>query len=349
MRCTFRLLAPLMLMLMLILMLSVVAGCTSPTASLGTRSLSGAAPSVPATSTVTVPRTSIAAPVRTDITASLRNVQKFVTGSLWTGGRVPGKGDIVPIPAEEAFVNGRLSFTETVGRTGFSRSTQVTADRMGAPDTIGLTIRSTSTDPRTTVDVLHRNGNAKRDYLLTGDGYRAAAPTPWVTVPAQFGNGAACVLPGRATVCQVVADLLANQRLSPSMPTNTTADKGGTTTIRSAITVRQLLVLDSWRLKREAGPALLAKASRAEVDQTLIPVTIGYVRSAAHRTGRPISMLISGRVSIAGTALAIDLNWSEKRGTGTTELTYPVPTRALYTPLDAKQAKRLTQLIGQSR
>ena len=344
MRSAFRIVAP------LILILSVVAGCISPAAApLGARKLSTTAVSARATSALTVPGTTIAALVRTDISASLRNVQKFVTGSLWTGDTFPGKGDTIPIPAEEAFVNGRLSFTETVGRTSFSRSTQVTADRMGAPDTIGLTIRSTATDPRTTVDVLHRNGNPGRDYLLTGDGYRAAAPTPWVTIPAQFGNGAACVLPGRATVCQVVADLLANQRLSPSMPANTTADKGGTTTIRSAITVRQLLALDSWRFKKETGLALLAKASRDEADRTLIPVTIGYVRSAAHRTGRPTSMLISGKVSIAGTVLSIDLNWSEKRVTGTTELAYPVPTKALYTLLDAKQAKRLTQLVGQSR
>lgn len=284
---------------------------------------------------------------RTDITSSIGPVRNYVTGALWNHGRVPTATAVLPVPYEASGVTGRLTYSESAGRPAYSRAQTVQASGLGNAATFAMTTRSTSTDPRTVLDVLHRSGNPRHDYLLTGEAYRSVAPTAWVTVPAGFGNGLGCALPGRQVVCQVSADLLANQALDPSMPTNTSTTTTGTTSISSAITLEQMLALDVWRL-RAVVAALPARVTAAELDRTLIPVTLSYDARPGPARGRPHKLTIDGAVTVGGIKVVIDLVWDETGSSATKDLDLPVPTKALYTILNAAAARQLWAIAARS-
>ena len=312
---------------------TVLAGCATPR---GTN----ASPTPTAPTTTTVTRTTTTPPPRTDISAAVTVVKNFVTGARLNNGQVPSPTDVLDATTD-GDVTGRMTITQTAGKTSSSSTETVSTRNAGVSSLFELTIRTTSNHPDSTIDILHRPGHFLVDYLLTGSSYRNLAPTPWVTVPEQFGNGIGCVVPGRKTVCQVVDDLLRNQRLDPSMPTNRTATAGGVTTIQSAVTVRQLLALDAWQMRSTLSAAAVQRGSVADLDRTLIPVTLSYIDDASAPAGRPRSLTMSGRFTVAGVAASIDLSWSESVGARVGELELPVPTRALYTPLNSAQANAL--------
>lgn len=299
-------------------------------------------------STVTVTRRTAAPVVRSNITAALVDVQRFVTGSVWTAGKSPSPTGFVAVSGDDGQFAGTLAFSESAGASHYSLTQAVSVSGIGSSETLALTVRGSSSNPRTIVDVLHHPTNPTHDYLLTGEAFRAVAPTPWVTVPAEFGNGIDCVLPGRSTVCEVVTDLLANQKLNPQLPTNKATKAPGTTTITSAITVRQLLGLGVWRLRNATGTAVIRRATKAELDLALVPVTIVYRTAAGRPKGKPNSMTIKGQVTVAGSPVSIDLAWAEQPLVRIKDGTLPVPTKALYTVLDAGQAKQLAALQRQS-
>jgi hypothetical protein len=336
--------------------LLLVSACSAPPSS-----GSGHAPAVPlaraasrlpaantAPVTVTVTSTSTVPAKRTDISSSIELVQGYVTGAVWNHGRVPAATAVVPLDPAAATVTGRLAYSESAGRSAYSRTQTVETTGAGNAATFEMTTRSSSTDPRTVLDVLHRSGNPRHDYLLTGDAYRAVAPTAWVTVPAGFGNGLGCAVPGRQVLCQVSADLILNQALDPSMPTNTATSSAGTGSISSAITLRQLLALDIWRLRTAVAP-LTAKATAAELDRTLIPVMLSYDARSGSTQGRPHRLTVNGAVAVGGGKITVDLVWDET-GTGAAakEIDLPVPTKALYTVLGAAAAQQLSAIAARS-
>lgn len=284
---------------------------------------------------------------RTDISSSIGPVRNYVTGAVWNHGRLPTTTAVLPMEYEASGVTGRLTYSESAGRSAYGRTQIVEARGLGNAATFEMTTRSTSTDPRTVLDVLHRSGNPRHDYLLTGEAYRSVAPTAWVTVPAAFGNGLGCAVPGRQVVCQVSADLLANQALDPSMPTNTSTTSTGTTSISSAITLRQLLDLQIWRLRAAVAP-LPARVTAAELDRTLIPVTLSYDARPGPAKGRPHKLTIDGAVTVGGIKIAIDLVWEETGSSPTRDIDLPVPTKALYTILNTAAAQQLSAINERS-
>ncbi len=323
----------------------LVSGCDGPRAvGSGTSSVSAGSTGP---STVTVTRTTAVPVTRTDISSAVELVRNYVTGAVWNRGRVPTSTAVVPVDDEAAGVTGRLTYSESAGRSSYSRSQTVEARGIGNATTFELTTRSTSTDARTVVDVLHRSGNPRHDYLLTGDAYRSVAPTPWVTVPAGFGNGLGCAVPGRQVVCQVTADVLANQALDPSMPTNTATGSTGTGKISSAITLRQLLALDVWRLRTAAAP-LATGGTPSHLDRTLIPVVLSYDATPGSTRGKPDRLTVDGSVTIGGIEVVIDLVWDETGVVNTKDIHLPVPTKAIYTVLDATAAQRLSAIAARS-
>ena len=317
-----------------VMMAGWVAGCVAPQ---GDTAVSA---TVTAPTTTTVTRTSTTPPIRRDITASITPVRLFVTGASLNGGKVPKATDVLDVTTD-GDVTGRLAVAQTAGKSSLSTTATVSTRNAGDRSELALTIRTTSSDPNSTVDILHRPGNSSIDYLLTGNNFRSVAPTPWVTVPQQFGNGIGCVMPGRQTVCEVTADLLANQKLDPQLPSNSATTSSGVTTIHSAITVRQVLALDVWRMQSASAPAVLKRAAKADLDLTLVPVVLQYNNNAGPLLGRPKLMTLSGTFTVAGVEASIDLNWSESVGGQADQVDLPVPTRALYTPLTSKQAKAL--------
>ncbi|QNK81802.1 hypothetical protein [Nakamurella sp. PAMC28650] len=330
---------------LLLVGLLLVSGCVAPQPV-----SSGVAPSsasASATVTVTVTRTSVVPAKRTDITAAIAQVRDYVTGAVWNHGQVPGATAALAVDSEAGNLTGRLAYSESVDGASYSRTQSVVATGIGDPATFEMTTRSGSTDPGTLVDVLHRSGNPRHDYLLTGGALRSVAPTAWVTVPARFGNGLGCVVPGRQVLCQVTADLLANQALDPSLPTNTSTTSAGTDAISSAITLRQLLALDVWRL-RTAGASLAGRIPAADLDRTLMPVTLSYDALPGSTQGRPGMLTVSGAVVVGGVRISVDLRWDETATIGGEEIHLPVPTKAVYTVLDAVQARRLAALAGRS-
>lgn len=312
----------------------LTSGCADPR--VGPNAPSRATASV----TVTVTSTTIVAAKQTDISSWIQQVRDYVSGALWNNGRVPGATSTVHLDADAVEVTGRLTYSQSVGRSSYRRVQTLQAQGIGDPSIFEMTTRSGSTDPDTVVDVLHRSGNPGHDYLLTGAAYRVVAPTAWLTVPAQFGNGLGCTMPGRQVVCEVTADLLANQKLDPSMPTNSAATSAGAGSISSAITVRQLLALDVWQLRTEVAPAVV-KATAAELDRTLIPVTLSYDVPTGSAQGRPTRLRINAAVTVGGIAITIDLGWDETASGSVKEIALPVPTKALYTVLTADQRKQL--------
>ncbi|SDO54948.1 hypothetical protein SAMN04515671_1295 [Nakamurella panacisegetis] len=295
--------------------------------------------------TTMVTLTTTESPARKDITAPINAVREFVTGAAQNDGRIPRSSDLVDVTTD-GDVSGRLTVTQMAGKSTISTSQMVTSRNAGYPSVVGVTIRSTSSDPASTIDILHRSSNAGVDYLLTGNDFRSVARTPWVTVPARYGNGLGCVLPGRQTVCEVTADLLKNQKLDPQLPSNSAVTGAADTTIRSAITVRQVLALGVWRMQKTISPAVLAKAGANELDRTLVPVVLQYNNSAGPLLGRPKTMTVRGRFTVAGVSASIDLTWSESVGGQTDEVDLPAPTKALYTVLNAKQARALFALAA---
>lgn len=320
----------------------MVSGCISPQGVSAT-----AAPGSSGTVTVTLTRTTAVPAQRTNISGAITQVHDYVTGAAWNSGRVPGPSTVVTVDHEAAQMTGRLTYSESAGAASYGRTQTVETRGVGNAATFEMTTRSSSADPGTVLDVLHRSGNARHDYLLTGDAYRAAAPTAWVTVPAQFGNGFGCALPGRQVVCQVTVDLLANQALDPSMPTNTSRTSNRTGWISSAITMRQLLALDIWRL-RTAGAALARKVPASDLDRTLIPVTLSFDALPGSTVGRPEKLTINGTVAVGGVRIAIDLLWDEAGVRSAKEIDLPVPTKAVYTVLNAAQARQLAVMAGRS-
>lgn len=319
-------------------------GCVAPQ---GIGSHSSAGLTTGPNATVTVTSTTVVAAERTDISKSVGQTRDYVTGALWNGGRVPGATSVVAVDDGASTIIGRLSYAETAGRASYRTVQTVQASGVGNPALFEMTTRSSSSDPATVVDVLHRSGNPKHDYLLTGEAFRAVAPTPWVSVPAGFGNGLGCALPGRKVVCEVTADLLANQRLDPSMPTNRVVVANGVGTLSSAITLRQLLASSIWRLRTAVAPAV-ARASVAELDRTLIPVTLSYDARPGPATGRPAKLTLNGTVTVGGVVLTIDLTWDETSSGSLKELGLPVPTKAIYTVLNSAQTARLAALAARS-
>ena len=325
---------------LVVVLAALLAGCVAgPAVSSAPSTITAAPTTAVTTRTTTVP------PARRDITAALTPVRQFVTGAALNDGKVPKPTDLVDVTTD-GDVTGRLTITQAAGRAKLSTSTTVSSRNAGYPSVVGVTVRSTSTDPASTIDVLHRSGNAKVDYLLTGDRFRSVAPTPWVTVPQQYGNAIGCVLPGRQTVCEVTADLLKNQKLDPQLPSNSATKGSGVTTIRSAITVRQVLALGAWRMTKSLTPGAVAKAPAADLDLTLVPVVLQYNSAAGPLSGRPKTMTVLGAFTVGGVSASIDLTWSESVGAQADEVDLPVPTKALYTTLNAKQAKSLFALDG---
>jgi len=294
-----------------------------------------------ASTTLTVDSPTALPLVVTDISRSINAVRGFASGANWFGGVAPGPLDRVEVPPSDGDVEGQLSVTAAAGAAAVSMSQIISVTGVGNPLSMALTIRGSSSDAGTLVDILHRPTNPGVDYLLTGDALRAVAPTPWVTVPAQFGSGTGCIVPGRQVICQVTADLLANQQLVPSMPTNSSIPGPGFTTIHSAITVRQLLSLDAWMLRRTAGDAFVKAASKSDLDLTLVPITLVYENSIDHLFGRPVYLTINAAVTVSGQQLSFNLQWNESIGGQNSEIGLAAPTRSLYTVLDATKAAAL--------
>ena len=306
------------------ILVTLLAGCASPPG----RSAQAIAQAQPVARAESAPLT-----VDPAVGSALTTAKDYLTGAVYDGDPDSGLADYT----------GMLRVDEKLGGRDDRLATDVRVS--GTPGELSVTVRRTSNDAGRTVDVLHRPGNPQRDYLLLGSDYKAVAPTAWVTVPAEFGRGVGCGMPARGFACEVIDDLIANQRLVEPLPTNTVATGSASLTVTSAITVRQALHLSVWSFV-SAGKPLLAKASAQELDHTLIGVTLVAADSSATVPGRLSSLKFGGSFTVGGTAATFVTSWTE--GQDQTQLNQankiPIPSRALYTPLTDAQVKKLTAL-----
>ncbi len=302
-------------------LVTLLAGCASPGGSAGSASASPVARAESAPSAVDPA-----------VASALTAAKDYLTGAVYGGDPDSGLADYTGILRVDQALGGRHDRLAADVRVS------------GTPGELSVTVRRTSNNAGRTVDVVHRPGNPQRDYLLLGSDYKAVAPTAWVTVPAEFGRGVGCSMPARG-FCEVIDDLIANQRLTEPLPTNTVAAGSATLTVTSAITVRQALRLGVWSLVSAVKP-LLAKASAQELDHTLIGVTLVAADSSATVPGRVSALRFSGSFTVGGTAATFVTTWTE--GQDQTQLNQaskiPIPSRALYTPLTAAQVRKLTAL-----
>ncbi len=302
----------------------------------------GCARATPATVSPVVPQAPAAPRVAAaaDIGAQLDAVGSFLRADDLIGldpTAISGAGDYT----------GTLTVTASVGRASVSSVSSVAVERAGVKESFWVTIRTASTDPARVVDVLHRSGNPERDYLLTGKAYRSVLPTEWATVPQQFGVGLGCLMPGRSVACSVVDLLEKNQTAEHALPVNSATTSGTVVTLTSGVTVRQLIGLPDWPLPTSTK-ALLARATEQELDRTLVGVTLTYSNSVAERKGRLTGFTVSGSFTLDGTAATARLSWTDGNDDKVVAASdaLAVPTRAVYTPLTATQAKALAAIAA---